>query len=113
MNNTHDDILPLSEIDLNDILYFESYDDDIFCIMKSGKIRVKEKLYTLTELFMNNGIIRIHNSYLVNTTKIKDISPQFNSTLKLTLVNGDKIYVSRTYLKKFRNYLKNGGVING
>lgn len=46
--------------------------------------------------------MRVHRSYLVNVNHIREIQPWFNQTYQLTMSNGLKIPVSRSYLKSFR-----------
>lgn len=46
--------------------------------------------------------MRVHRSYLLNLQKIKEIQPWFNNTYQVTMTNGMKAPVSRSYLKAFR-----------
>lgn len=48
------------------------------------------------------NLIRVNKSQVVNIAFIRKVKPQINSRLKLVLKNEEVVYVSRTYLKKFR-----------
>lgn len=45
---------------------------------------------------------KTHRSFILNTTKIQEIQPWFNHTLQVTLDNGLKVPVSRSYVKPFK-----------
>lgn len=47
-------------------------------------------------------IFKVHRSYLINQDQIMEIQPWFNQTYQVTMSNGDKVPVSRSYLKVFR-----------
>lgn len=46
--------------------------------------------------------IKTHRSYLINRKKVQEIQPWFNHTLQVILTNGQKVPVSRSYLKEFK-----------
>lgn len=75
-------------------------------------------LYTLKDNFFDSRplvqweeklsdfpFIRVHRSYLIQVDAIQEIQPWFNQTYQITLVNGMKIPVSRSYLKSFKEAL--------
>lgn len=49
--------------------------------------------------------IKTHRSFIINVTKVKEIQPWFNHTLQVTMENGEKVPVSRSYLKAFKSRL--------
>ena len=90
------------------LLDFESYGNDVFCVTKNDQYKIQMKLYKVQEDFLNNGFIRINKSYIINVSKIISVSPQINSQLKLTMVNKQEVYVNRTYLKAFKKFVLKG-----
>ncbi|MBM6613785.1 LytTR family transcriptional regulator DNA-binding domain-containing protein [Desemzia sp. RIT804] len=48
------------------------------------------------------SFIRVHRSFIINSTKINEIQPWFNHTYQLTMVNQMKVPVSRSYMKPFK-----------
>lgn len=98
-------------------------EDRIFMI-PTEKIQLLEAqqgatlLYTDDQTYSDNGslvywetrldpqiFMRIHRSYLVNLKAIQVIEPWFNQTLQVTLANGQKAQVSRTFVKAFREVM--------
>ena len=59
---------------------------------------VKNKLPE--ELFM-----QVHRAYLVNIEAISEIQPWFNRNYQLTMKNGQKVIVSRSYMNAFKTRL--------
>lgn len=56
-------------VKINHIMYFESYNHDVFVIMRdNSKLRLNRKynLRILENDFLKHGFIRIHKSYIVN-----------------------------------------------
>ncbi len=49
--------------------------------------------------------VKTHRSFILNTTKIQEIQPWFNNTLQVTLDNGLKVPVSRSYVKPFKEMI--------
>ena len=70
-----------------------------------GKLReytVHEPLAAWEEKLNSPSFMKVHRSYLVNTNEIEEIQPWFNQTYQLTLSNGLKVPVSRSYMKQFK-----------
>jgi len=57
-----------------------------------GKIIVKGSLKTVEELFPQRHFLRIHKSYLVTNSKIKQVESN-----KVVLINGEITPVGRSY----------------
>lgn len=95
----------IKKVNIKDIEYIESFDNDVYAIVGKDRYKINEKLYSLEEKLNEYDFIRISKSVLVNITKIDYIKPMFNCKLKLVLVNNDIIEVNRTYLKSFKERL--------
>jgi DNA-binding LytR/AlgR family response regulator len=95
------------DIELEDILYFEAFGDDLFCFTMMGRYQVRLKLYD-TEEYSQYGFIRVNKSMVVNVFKIIALTPQVNSRIKLRMKNQHVLYINRSYIKNFKEYLKKG-----
>jgi len=64
-------------------------------------------IYTLKELTLQlpTCFIRIHRSYIVNISYIKEISRDFSSNIQITLKDGTMLPVSQTYSANLRKKL--------
>jgi len=90
-------------IEIDDIILFEADVNKSNVKLGNGNICfVREKLYHFEVKHYNGVFVRVNKSQVINLTKIKKISPQINSRLKLTLSNGEVVYVTRTYIREFR-----------
>jgi DNA-binding LytR/AlgR family response regulator len=96
-----------STVLLEDVLFFEAFGDDCFCVTKENKYKVRLKLYD-TEDFAPQGFVRIHKSYVINVFKIITLTPQVNSKLKIRMKNQEVLFCNRSYMKHFKQYLKKG-----
>jgi two-component system, LytTR family, response regulator LytT len=94
--NVNDRILMIT---IKDILYLYSHDGMTIIVTENDRYQVSESLVSLERKLQNTSIIRVHRSYLVNLDQILEIEPWFNSTYNLKIVDGEKIPVSRTYMK--------------
>jgi len=85
-----------------DVIYVESFDHDVICHSMSGDYSIDEKLYEIAGAFIEYGFVRIHKSYVVNKTHIKEIIPEFNRKFRLIMTNNYEIEVSRRYFVDFK-----------
>lgn len=99
------DVVGQKRVLVNQIQYIESIGDDIFVQMTEARFSVRMRLYQIEEVVMKKDFIRINRSQIVNIRKIDYIQPAVNSKISLVMKNGDKIFVKRTYLKKFKTAL--------
>ena len=60
----------------------------------------------LEELLRPRRFCRISKSTLVNLMKIKAIQPDFNGRFTALLRSGEKVLISRSYVKAFKAVLK-------
>ncbi len=88
-----------------DVLYFESVDNRVFLYTKDNVMEIKQRLYELELVLPAEDFIRISKSQIVNVNKIRRLMPQMNRTILATMDNGEQLYVSRKYVKTFRNLL--------
>lgn len=87
------------------ILYIESFGHDVYVKLMNDSYLVKERLYELEIAFSEQSFIRINKSMIVNKYGIKEIIPSFNSRLTLVMKNDDVLYVSRSYLPMFKEFI--------
>lgn len=88
-----------------EVLYFESVDNRIFLYTEDNVMEIKQRLYELEVILSNKDFIRISKSQIVNVNKIRTLKPEMNRTMLLTMCNGERLCVSRKYVKAFRDLL--------
>lgn len=89
----------------SEIYYIESVDKRTFIYLKSGVGECIKRLYELEEILDKNYFLRISKSCIVNISYVKSISLMINRNLTLNLKNGEKVIVSRRYVKKFNEVI--------
>lgn len=70
-----------------------------------GKYETSEPLSAYEKRLDHTEFIRIHRANLINRRHIEAIEHWFNSTYMLTLTDGVKMQVSRSYMKRFKQFL--------
>ncbi len=62
------------KINLNDIVYLESYGRDTEVVTKSERITVHSKFSDMEKQVPANRFVRCHRSYIINMSEVKDIA---------------------------------------
>lgn len=96
----------LCRISADDILYIESVDRRTFFYTLEKIYETKEPLYQLENHLHGTGITRISKNCLLNVDSLKSISPFTNHRFEATLVNGEKVLVSRNYIGDLKKKLE-------
>ena len=87
-----------TRIPISGIYYIESVDKKTFICTKNEVFRSDLRLYQFCDRLRKYGFVQVSKSCLVNIDVIDSIRSLFNSRLEATLINGERIHVSRTYL---------------
>ncbi|MDP4146822.1 MAG: LytTR family DNA-binding domain-containing protein [Bacillota bacterium] len=87
------------------IYYFEAVDNNIFAYCKDKVFELKQKLYELEEMLEVKNFFRASKSTVVNITKISFVQPSLSGRLEATLDNGEKIIISRQYVRVLKKRL--------
>lgn len=89
-----------------DIYYIESVDKHSFVYCEDEVYETELRLYQLEEELLAAGFVRISKSCLVNIRVLQSIKPLLNSRLEATLINGEKLTVTRKYIHAIRAALE-------
>ena len=92
-------------VEMSDILYFETVDNRTFLYTKDQVVEVKQRLYELETRLSEEDFFRCSKSIVVNINKIKNLKPQIDRTIMVTMCNGEKLTISRRYVKAFKDIL--------
>lgn len=80
---------------VSEIVYFESQGNDIKIVLTQESFTAKNKITDLEKILSGKGFIRIHRSFIINTSFVTAFS---NNEL---VVNKYQIPVGRSYKKEF------------
>lgn len=86
------------------IYYIESIDEKCFLYTKDDCFEVKFKLYELEQI-LDFRFLRISKSMICNFRKIRSVKSEVNARLKATLLNGEIVIISRSYVKDLKKRL--------
>ena len=92
-------------IPIKDIFYFESVDGNIFFYTGNETYEATVKLYEIEENLKNLHFVRISKTVIANLDKMLSIKKTENSRLVSTLVNKEKLVVSRKYVSEIKKKL--------
>ena len=83
------------KLSVSEIVYFESQGNDIKVVLTQESFTAKNKITDLEKILSGKGFIRIHRSFIINTSFVTAFS---NNEL---VVNKYQIPVGRSYKKEF------------
>ncbi len=87
------------------IYYFDAVDNKVFAYTRDDVYEVDLKLYQLEEIFEETPLIRINKHAILNIRKIKSFSSAINGRMEATLINGERMIISRTYVPMLKQRL--------
>lgn len=92
-------VLPIEEI-----VYIETYGHSVEVHTSEATYQAKERLYKISNLLDPNKFIRISNSAVIAKDKVKRITPTLSMKFILTMADGKKIDVTRSYYYSFKDF---------
>lgn len=92
-------------LNLSDLYYIETVDGKVFLYTAKDTFETKARIYQLEEKLSGTPFARVSKSAIVNLKKVRSITPEKHSRLIMTLLNGEKIIVSRQYLGEIKERL--------
>lgn len=96
---------------IGDAIWFESVDDKVFLYTAKDVFETTYRLYEIEDWLSAYGFYRIGKSQIVCLTKIRSFKYALSGRLEATLVNNEKVIVSRSYVKHIRAKLEEMGGI--
>lgn len=88
------------------ILYIQTQDGETAVWAKGGhRVVSKQPLAGLLKQLDPAQFIRVHRSFAINLNMVSELQPSFNHTYELTLKDGSKVPVSRSYVATVKQAL--------
>ena len=91
-------------IDVSALYYIESVDKKSFVYTKQNCYETRLRLYELEET-LGAYFLRVSKSMIVNLRKIKGVKSNISGRMEATLLNDEKIVISRSYVKEIKRRL--------
>lgn len=86
------------------IYYVESLEDRTFVYTKSDCLETKYRLYELEDI-LDSRFFRCSKSMICNLRKIKSVKAEENAKMVATLLNDEKVVITRSYVKELKRRL--------
>ena len=87
------------------IYYAESVDKKTFIYTKEGCYETKSRLYELEEE-LDQFFIRCSKAMIINLRKIRSVKNDIGGRMSATLLNGEIVVISRSYVKELKERLE-------
>lgn len=92
-------------IPIDDVFYFEAYDDYVKINTKEDCFLKKNTMQKLEDSLDPTKFLRVHRSFILNLSRINKIEPATKDSYLATLTNGSSIPLSRTGYSRLRQVL--------
>lgn len=92
-------------LETNQILYFETVERNTFVYTKEDTYEIDLRLYEVEQQLIEQGFIRISKTCILNLKEIQSLKADINRKIKVTLINGEQLIVSRNYADELRRRL--------
>ena len=93
-------------IDLSDIYYIENVERKIFLYSRKDMYRYDGSMQDIDSSIADTDLVRISRTCFMNVSHLKEIMQIKNSHLEAVLDNGEKLIVSRKYLKDIKKIFR-------
>ena len=88
---------------VEDIAYIETYGHTVEVHTKDGVFQTTDRLYKIVNQLDPDKFLRISNSVVISKSKVRQISTTLSMKFILTMVNGKKVDVTRSYYYIFKD----------
>lgn len=92
-------------VSVGDIYYIESVDKKTFVYCEKEVYMCSLRLYEIEKMVEKAGFVRVSKSTILNIERLKGVKTLVNSRLEAILSNGERVCVTRKYLKDIREAL--------
>ena len=88
---------------IEDIVYIETYGHTVEVHTQNETYQAMDRLYKIVNQLDPEKFLRISNSVVISKSKVKQISTTLSMKFVLTMVNGKKVDVTRSYYYIFKD----------
>ena len=89
-------------IAMSDVYYLENVDRKVFLYTRDDVFRLDASLQELINIIEDSDLVRISRTCIMNVSHLTEIKQLKNSHLEAKLDNGEKLIVSRKYLRDIK-----------
>ena len=89
-------------ISVSEIILIESYGHTVEVVTEEDTYTTSDRLYQLINMLDPQKFLRVSNSVIISKRMVKQIRPSVSMKFVLTMANGRKIDVTRSYYNNFK-----------
>ena len=90
---------------ISDVYYFEIMEGRSFLYCEKSVFECRQKLYEFEELCRGSMLFRCSKSMILNADKIQYVRPSVSGRFEATLMNNEKVIISRQYVGELKRML--------
>lgn len=90
---------------LSDVYYFEVMEGRSFLYCEKSVLECRQKLYEFEALCTGSMLFRCSKSMILNADKIECVRPSVSGRFEATLLNREKVIISRQYVSELKKLL--------
>lgn len=94
----------LVRLSVDEIIFIETFGHKVMVHADENVYLASERLYQLCGLLSPDKFLRISNSVVIATDKVRKIKPTLSMKYILTMSDGTNVDVTRSYYNLFRDY---------
>ena len=92
-------------IPIDTILYIESVEKKTFIYTEKQTLLSDKRLYELEELLDKRDFFRCSKSVILHLNKVERLKPEVTRNILATLINGERVVISRRYAPELKKLL--------
>lgn len=93
-------------IEKSDIMFAEIFGKELSIITTEEEITTRQSLQALQNELSSQNFVQITKSSIINIQYVKKISPSFSGNFTTSLTSGNKVSISRRYVKNLNKALR-------
>ena len=87
---------------MNDVYVVTTDEGEVIIHTHDKEYRMRESLKAMKEKLPEENFMQVHRAYIINLNEVEEIQPWFNRNYQVTMNNGSKVIVSRSYMQAFK-----------
>ncbi len=93
-------------IRLDEVFYIETVDEHLFIYCENDVYENRMRLYEAEQLCKDTLFFKASKSMLINIKKIENMKPSISGRFEITMMNGEKLLVSRKYVADLKQKMR-------
>lgn len=92
----------IARVNLKEILYVESVDNNTYFYLRDIVHTGEMKLYEFEEKYSKMNFVRVSKSVIINLSALKSVRKTMNGRLLAKFKNDEEVVINRHYVKMFK-----------